>query len=479
MFYAHFVLSKKGPLARIWLAAHWDKKLTRAHVFETNISSSVEAILEPKLKMALRTSGHLLLGVVRIYSRKTKYLLADCNEAFVKIKMAFRPGVINLDDDTNRENAINAITLPTENIQEFEATIADLDDLNMNTRAINQSRPEDITMREDFGEINIGRQDDDFGDSTFDESGSRELIREAGDSRASIYNRGDERVTIHGDDFGGDSTLIGDDFMEKSAHGDKQRAHPLGGAMDIDDDLDDNFGGGFLDNENDDDESFGGDMDQSFFAGDNLFEDPSARKQLENITSAIESHMDPSKFHPLVSETPIPNAMGQTASNIFNNTPMYTGNDTEMNDHHLMDTNLQQKEGTTIVAQTNLGNESSGIQLQPVDTTTMQSMETKRTKRKRRLVIDEQKAIPSEVMKLQMQDTSDITANLDLAPPTKKLMYWKENGSVDKLFQLPARALHCRVLQRIFIRNLRTMQVSGIYHQVFIAIENEDITCSL
>ena len=44
--------------------------------------------------MALRTSGHLLLGVVRIYSRKAKYLLADCNEAFVKIKMAFRPGKI-------------------------------------------------------------------------------------------------------------------------------------------------------------------------------------------------------------------------------------------------------------------------------------------------------------------------------------------------------------------------------------------------
>ena len=30
MFYAHFVLAKKGPLARIWLAAHWDKKLTKA-----------------------------------------------------------------------------------------------------------------------------------------------------------------------------------------------------------------------------------------------------------------------------------------------------------------------------------------------------------------------------------------------------------------------------------------------------------------
>lgn len=37
--------------------------------------------------MALRLSGQLLLGVVRIYSRKAKYLLEDCNEALLKIKM--------------------------------------------------------------------------------------------------------------------------------------------------------------------------------------------------------------------------------------------------------------------------------------------------------------------------------------------------------------------------------------------------------
>jgi cohesin complex subunit SCC1 len=37
--------------------------------------------------MALRLSGQLLLGVVRIYGRKAKYLLDDCNEALLKIKM--------------------------------------------------------------------------------------------------------------------------------------------------------------------------------------------------------------------------------------------------------------------------------------------------------------------------------------------------------------------------------------------------------
>jgi len=49
MFYAHFVLTKKGPLARVWLAAHWDKKLTKAQIFETNIDDSVETIMSPKV----------------------------------------------------------------------------------------------------------------------------------------------------------------------------------------------------------------------------------------------------------------------------------------------------------------------------------------------------------------------------------------------------------------------------------------------
>ena len=129
MFYAHFVLSKRGPLARIWLAAHWDKKLTKAQVCEINIEESVAGIIQPKVKMALRTSGHLLLGVVRIYSRKTKYLLADCNEAFAKIKMAFRLDTVDLAED-NREAAINAITLP-EVFHDFDTSVPDVGDMHI------------------------------------------------------------------------------------------------------------------------------------------------------------------------------------------------------------------------------------------------------------------------------------------------------------------------------------------------------------
>jgi len=174
MFYAHFVLAKKGPLARIWLAAHWDKKLTKAHVFETNIEQSVDGILQPKVKMALRTSGHLLLGVVRIYSRKAKYLLSDCNEAFVKIKMAFRPGMVDLPED-NREAAMNAITLP-EVFHNFDTTMPDLNDVDIQAQfSMNATRAEEITMREDYGNINLEAADDGFGEQI----GSPELLRDA------------------------------------------------------------------------------------------------------------------------------------------------------------------------------------------------------------------------------------------------------------------------------------------------------------
>ena len=41
----------------------------------------------PEVPIALRTSGHLLLGVVKIYSRKVKYVLQECNETITKIKL--------------------------------------------------------------------------------------------------------------------------------------------------------------------------------------------------------------------------------------------------------------------------------------------------------------------------------------------------------------------------------------------------------
>lgn len=125
------------------------------------------------MKLALRTSGHLLLGICRIYSRKVKYLLADCNEAFVKIKLAFRPGLIDLPKE-KQQAAAEAITLP-EKFPEFLVNFPEINmDMDMElglgpksmgSLATQMARVEDITLKEDFGSsAMVTMQDDDFGD---------------------------------------------------------------------------------------------------------------------------------------------------------------------------------------------------------------------------------------------------------------------------------------------------------------------------
>ncbi|KAH3765323.1 double-strand-break repair protein rad21 [Pelomyxa schiedti] len=125
MFYSQLILAKKGPLAKIWLAAHWDKKLTKYQIFHTDIIVSVKSIAEPEVPMALRVSGHLLLGVVRIYSRKVGYLLSDCNEALSKMKMAFRPGFVDMPEDQLIATTA-AITLPENWDKAEQATTLEL-----------------------------------------------------------------------------------------------------------------------------------------------------------------------------------------------------------------------------------------------------------------------------------------------------------------------------------------------------------------
>lgn len=422
MFYAHFVLSKKGPLARIWLAAHWDKKLTKAHVFETNIDSSVEAIMKPKVKLALRTSGHLLLGVVRIYSRKAKYLLADCNEAFVKIKMAFRPGVVDLPEE-NREAAVAAITLQ-ENFHDFDA-LDDLNDIDVQAQfsTVNQSRPEEITMKEDLTTIAfVG--DDGFGDVGFDE---RELLRDA-QFEASLYKSPRPDISLHQGDKS--DTMLSEPRPE---------THTM--EVDLPPPMDD-FGGGFMDtgdNDDDDDndaDSFGGGVGQDFFGDEllgagNLFEDTPAVPEVSMPAPTVSTDQAKS-----VEAAEVTHGQGVVETSTIPPTPA---------------TVVAGPEQTTLIT-----NEQEAFALEPLDTTTMPGTDRVRGKRKRKLIVDEQQGIPSENMKLQLSDTSDIVTTLDLAPPTKKLMHWKETGGVEKLFALAGRSVISKAVKKMFKRNLKT-----------------------
>eukprot|EP00232_Nephroselmis_pyriformis_P014141 CAMPEP_0182882604 /NCGR_PEP_ID=MMETSP0034_2-20130328/17879_1 /TAXON_ID=156128 /ORGANISM="Nephroselmis pyriformis, Strain CCMP717" /LENGTH=476 /DNA_ID=CAMNT_0025015707 /DNA_START=146 /DNA_END=1572 /DNA_ORIENTATION=+ len=111
MFYSTQILAKKGPLGTIWIAAHLDRRLRRNQVFETSIATSCDSIINPEAPLALRLSGQLLLGVVRIYSKKVGYLFQDCNDALVKIKQAFRPGTVDLPEEATTAD-YRAVTLP-------------------------------------------------------------------------------------------------------------------------------------------------------------------------------------------------------------------------------------------------------------------------------------------------------------------------------------------------------------------------------
>ncbi len=91
MFYSEKLLAKTGPLARVWLAANVERKITKSQVLQSDIQQSVGAIVEQGDEpLALRLSGQLMLGVVRIYGKKAKYLQDDCHEALLKIRMTFR-----------------------------------------------------------------------------------------------------------------------------------------------------------------------------------------------------------------------------------------------------------------------------------------------------------------------------------------------------------------------------------------------------
>lgn len=88
MFWSGTLLSATGPLAKAWLSANQERKVSKVQILQHNLQDSVDAIIAPNdAPLALRLSGQLLLGVVRIYSRKARYLLDDCNEALMKIKM--------------------------------------------------------------------------------------------------------------------------------------------------------------------------------------------------------------------------------------------------------------------------------------------------------------------------------------------------------------------------------------------------------
>ncbi|CAM8961093.1 unnamed protein product [Rhodiola kirilowii] len=143
MFYSHQILARKGPLATVWMAAHLQHRLKKPHYNSVDINTTVDRIIFPEAPIALRMSGHLLLGVVRIYSKKVDYLYHDCNDAMVKVSKAFTPAEVNLTEAAAIAPP-DDVTLP----ERFELDAMNLDDYTFTDRGVDNymRSPEDITL---------------------------------------------------------------------------------------------------------------------------------------------------------------------------------------------------------------------------------------------------------------------------------------------------------------------------------------------
>lgn len=215
MFYSSQLLSRKTPLGICWLASHSEsKRLKRTQIFEFSISQSCDSIINPEAPLALRLSGQLLLGVVRIYQRKLAFLETDAKNAIDGLQRK-EAATQNVDLPDGGVLPENAITLPGSDPTLFGASGDLFPSFNMaSTPGLDTgrsgsigriSRDNDYTMADDISDVFgstrwTGSEDRfDMGGSLEQFSTELERLRDAAD----LDNTAGNPVFFdQGDDFG-------------------------------------------------------------------------------------------------------------------------------------------------------------------------------------------------------------------------------------------------------------------------------------
>lgn len=93
------IATDSGPLAQIWLAANMSN-IPRGSILQTSIEESAKEIAKASgcettieqtaESITLRTSGELLQGIVRVYSKQAGFLLSDIKDTLTKITALFK-----------------------------------------------------------------------------------------------------------------------------------------------------------------------------------------------------------------------------------------------------------------------------------------------------------------------------------------------------------------------------------------------------
>ncbi|OUT20908.1 hypothetical protein CAS74_003904 [Pichia kudriavzevii] len=179
-----------SPLACAWLASSLEKKLSKQQYLKTSVTSSAKAIEEsttistfsvqsqtPEDKenhVTLRVSGQLLYGVVKIYSRKTRYLYDDVSMALLQLRSAFAVSksltvpledtIVSLESITMKDRITEANIIDTDfNLDEVFGGSSK--NSQMRTWTQEDSQSDDYAL----GDISIGRGvDEDVGNVSID-----------------------------------------------------------------------------------------------------------------------------------------------------------------------------------------------------------------------------------------------------------------------------------------------------------------------
>jgi hypothetical protein len=145
----------KQNLAKVWIAAHWDKKLTKSVIMNHSIKESVSTLIAPENTLALRVAGSLLFGIVKLLLKKVVFLIAEAEDLSNKVTLSF-----NSNESKSKPNATtarsNTITLSSRkartSLQSFDGMLSAASILNTTQPSIevprNIASNDKITMRE-------------------------------------------------------------------------------------------------------------------------------------------------------------------------------------------------------------------------------------------------------------------------------------------------------------------------------------------
>merc|ERR1719270_2079292 len=337
----------------------------------------------------------------------------------------------------------------------------DLDDVDIDSQfTLNQTRAEEITMREDYGNITLNDADDGFGESVGQMEMEPEMLRDASMSQQ--------------DNFG---SMANSELEYESQK--EQRDISLPAEKDsntLDAPInDDGFGGVGV-------QDF---MSGGLFEGGSLFDDPvpggnpSVRvppSERTGFDDEDDFHGAPSPIHSdgsrpaTPAESNMEDNMSLQGDNFQEPPPQLNETPAESPAPEVaaapVPTPAKMPDTTTL-----LHNEDESFALAPVEASALKGQ---RRQRKRKLIVDEIKAITGEGMKAQLSDSSDFVTTLDIAPPTKRLMHWKETGGVEELFNLPGRKLFAKHVLLDYQNNLKITSTADEHFDTLPGVNYKD-----